>query len=86
MFCLSISSRFSLVIVRIISSLKAGIVGLNPTQGIDVCVRLFCLCCSVYRYWPCEGLISRPRSPTDCVYDEETEKAAKAQQLVVEPY
>jgi hypothetical protein len=22
----------------------AGIVGSNPTQGIDVCVRLFCVC------------------------------------------
>jgi hypothetical protein len=28
---------------------NAGIVGSNPTQGIDVCVRLFCLCCSVCR-------------------------------------
>jgi hypothetical protein len=23
---------------------KAGIVGSNPTQGMDVCVRLFCVC------------------------------------------
>jgi hypothetical protein len=27
----------------------AGIVGLNPIQGMDVCVCLFCvLCCSVF--------------------------------------
>jgi hypothetical protein len=23
---------------------NAGIVGSNPTQGIDVCMRLFCVC------------------------------------------
>jgi hypothetical protein len=28
---------------------NAGIVGLNPSQGMDVCVRLLCLCCSVCR-------------------------------------
>jgi hypothetical protein len=25
-------------------AVKAGIVGSNPTQGMDVCVRLFCVC------------------------------------------
>jgi hypothetical protein len=28
---------------------NTGIVGSNPTRGMDVCVRLFCLCCSVCR-------------------------------------
>jgi hypothetical protein len=44
---------------------KAGIVGSNPTQGMDVCVRLFCLCVVL-----CVGR----RSPTDLVQDYETEK------------
>jgi hypothetical protein len=26
---------------------NARVVGSNPTQGMDVCVRLLCLCCSV---------------------------------------
>jgi hypothetical protein len=46
---------------------NTGIVGSNPTQGMDVCVRLLCLCCSVCTYRLCDGLITRPRSPTDCV-------------------
>jgi hypothetical protein len=47
----------------------AGIMGSNPTQGMDVwCVYAFimCLCCPVFRQRPCDGLITRPRSPTVC--------------------
>jgi hypothetical protein len=47
---------------------NAGIVGSNPTQGMNVCVRLFCICVV-----PCvgsglaKGLIPRSRSPTNCI-------------------
>jgi hypothetical protein len=27
---------------------NTGVVGSNPTRGMDVCVSLFCLCCPVY--------------------------------------
>jgi hypothetical protein len=43
---------------------------------------IMCLCC-VCRSRPCNGLIARPRSSTDCVQDQETEKVAKAQQRTV---
>jgi hypothetical protein len=28
---------------------------------------ILCLCCLVCRQRPCDGLIPRPRSPTDCL-------------------
>jgi hypothetical protein len=58
---------------------KAGIVGSNPTQGMDVwCVYAFilCLCFLVFRYKPCDDLTTRSRSPTVCKNDHETEKSA----------
>jgi hypothetical protein len=34
---------------RTVARSKIGIVDSNPSRGMDVCVRLFCLCCSVCR-------------------------------------
>jgi hypothetical protein len=64
---------------------NTGIVGSNLTWGMDVCVRLFCLCCPVCRWRPWDRLITRPRSLTYGVKDQETETAAKAEQRAVEP-
>jgi hypothetical protein len=43
---------------------NTGIVSLNPSQGMDVCLRLFCVCAVLYRQRPYDGLILRPRSAT----------------------
>jgi hypothetical protein len=48
---------------------EAGIVGSNPTQGMDVWyvyVFILSLCCPVFRQRPCNELITRPRSATVC--------------------
>jgi hypothetical protein len=49
------------------------------------CAFILCLCCPVCRQRPCDGLITRPISPTICVKDYETEEEARAQQKTVEP-
>jgi hypothetical protein len=46
---------------------EIGIVGSNRTQGMDVCPHFFCVCVVLFKQRPCDGLIPRPRSPTDCL-------------------
>jgi hypothetical protein len=65
---------------------NAGVVGSNPTGGMDVCVRLFCvwvlLCVGsgLATGWP----LSK-ESYRLCKKDYETEEEARAQQRAVEP-
>jgi hypothetical protein len=52
---------------------------------MSVCAFILCLC-SMCRYRPCDGLITRPSSPTVCIKkDYETEEEARAQQNAVQP-
>jgi hypothetical protein len=44
---------------NVFSLSNTGIVGSNPTQVMDICVCV--------RWQPCDGLIPRLRSPTDCL-------------------
>jgi hypothetical protein len=48
---------------------EAGIVGSNPTQGMDIWCLCVCVRFSVFLYKqrPCDELITSPRSPTDCL-------------------
>jgi hypothetical protein len=63
-------------------------VGSNLTQGMDVwCVYVFilCLCCPVFRYRPCDEMITRQRSPTVCKNDHKTEKQRPGPTGAVKP-
>jgi hypothetical protein len=66
--------------LTVFASSNTGVLSWNPTREMNVCVWLFYLCCPVYRQRPSDGLFSVQRRPTDCVKDQETEKAAKDQQ------
>jgi hypothetical protein len=85
MFCFVFSLRFTKIFMylavlipyyiaghsirAVFASSDAGIVGSNPTLGMDVWsvyVFCLCLCCPVFGKRPCDGLITRPRSPTVC--------------------
>jgi hypothetical protein len=62
-----------------------GILGSNPTWGMGVCVRLFLVLSCVQ-----VAALRRADPPSKesyrlCKKDQETEKAAKFQQRVVEP-
>jgi hypothetical protein len=50
----------------------------NPTRCMDICVRLFCVN-AVLLYWA-----TLRRADPPCIKDQETERAAKAQQIAVE--
>jgi hypothetical protein len=41
--------------------------GSNPSQGMDVYLRLFCICVVMSTLRPCDGPIPHPKSPTDCL-------------------
>jgi hypothetical protein len=47
---------------------------------VFVCAYFLCLCCPVCRQRPCDGLITRPGSPTVCVKRLRNEEEARAQQ------
>jgi hypothetical protein len=44
---------------------NTGVLGSNPAQGMDVCLRSFCVCVALCSQRHCVGLIPRPGSPTD---------------------
>jgi hypothetical protein len=64
----------------------ADIVGSNPTRGMNVCVCVYSVCVvlcvdsGLATSWsPVQGVYRL------CIEDQETERAAKAQQRAVEP-
>lgn len=49
-----------------------------------VCAFILGLWYAVCRQWPCDGLILHPTSLTSHVYDYETEKVARTQQMTID--
>jgi hypothetical protein len=64
--------------------LKIEIAGSNPARGMDVCLRVSVLCCPVFRWRPCVGLIPQPRSPTKCPWIEKSIKEGQGPIRAVE--
>jgi hypothetical protein len=48
---------------NVLATSNPGVLGLNPNRGMDVCLRLFCVCV-LCRERPCDVLIIRPSGPT----------------------
>jgi hypothetical protein len=59
---------WSMNCLRSLESWDRGFESRSRHGCLCVCVRLFCVCiCPVCRQRPCDGVITRPRSPTVCV-------------------
>jgi hypothetical protein len=71
----------------VFSRSNAGIVGSNPTQGMDVCLCVYSVsvlsCVQVVALWRADH--SSKESYRPCENDYETEEEARAQQRAVEP-
>jgi hypothetical protein len=65
-------------------SLNIEIAGSNRARGMDVCLRVSVLCCPVFRYRPCVGLIPQPRSLTKCLWIEKSIKKGQGPIRTVE--
>jgi hypothetical protein len=51
---------------------------------MDVCLHVSVLCCPVFRYRPCVGLIPQPRSPTKCLWIKKSIKEGQGPIRTVE--
>jgi hypothetical protein len=49
-----------------------------------LCVFVFCLCFNVFRQRSCIGLILRPGSPVECVWERETGKSVRPSKRAIE--